>query len=122
MILVDTSVWIDHFRRANDDLSAALTRERVLAHPFVAGELACGNLKNRREILRHFEHLPSAPKATDEEVLAFIDARSLGGRGIGLIDVHLLAATALHGQARLWTHDRKLAEVARAMGIGFSPS
>lgn len=112
MILVDTSVCIDHFRRTDPRLVTALDREDVLVHPFIIGELACGNLSNRREILELFRQLTPAPKATDNEALAFIERRSLFGRGIGLVDVHLLASTVLHGEARLWTHDRQLAEVA----------
>jgi predicted nucleic acid-binding protein len=117
MILVDTSVWVDHFRRTEAGLVEALGRDEVLVHPFVVGELACGNLHNRREILDLLGRLPAAPKATDSEVLAFIERRSLSGRGIGLIDVHLLASVVLHGTARLWTHDRPLADIAASLDI-----
>jgi predicted nucleic acid-binding protein len=117
MILVDTSVWIDHFRRTDPRLVAALDREDVLVHPFVIGELACGNLKNRRVILALLRRLPEAPRATDEEALAFVERRSLSGRGMGLVDVHLLASVVLHGTARLWTGDRQLAEVAADLGL-----
>ena len=117
MILVDTSVWIDHFRRTEPRLVAALDREDVLVHPFVVGELACGNLRNRRGILALLRRLPEAPRATDDEALALIERRSLSGRGIGLVDVHLLASVVLHGTARLWTGDRQLAEVAADVGL-----
>ncbi len=117
MIVVDTSVWIDHFRRAEPRLVTALNDEEVLVHPFVAGELACGNLRNRREILQNLSRLPGAPTATHEEVLAFVEHRSLAGRGIGYVDVHLLASTALNGTARLWTHDKRLAGVAEKLGM-----
>ncbi len=117
MILVDTSVWIEHFRRTEPRLVVVLGREEVLVHPFVRGELACGNLRNRREILHHLRHLPQAPIASDDEALAFIESRSLSGRGIGYLDVHLLASAALHGGARLWTLDRSLAKVARELGL-----
>jgi predicted nucleic acid-binding protein len=117
MILVDTSVWIDHFRRTEPRLVAALDREDVLVHPFVVGELACSNLRNRRIILALLRRLPEAPTATDDEVLSFVQRRSLSGRGIGLVDVHLLASLVLHGTARLWTADRQLAEVANDLAL-----
>jgi predicted nucleic acid-binding protein len=117
MIIVDTSVWIDHFRHTDVRLVNALENEEVLVHPFVIGELACGNLHARENVLELLRHLPPAPSVTDDEVLRFIDSRSLGGRGIGLVDVHLLASTALQGSARLWTHDRPLASVAERMRL-----
>lgn len=122
MILVDTSVWIEHFRHTEPQLVTALDREDVLVHPFVAGELACGNLRNRREILGLLRRLPQAPKATDEEALVFIERRSLSGRGIGLVDVHLLASTVLHGTARLWTRDQQLSAVAADLKLLYHPS
>lgn len=114
MILVDTSVWIDHFRRGNAALAEALEREDVLTHPFVIGELACGELKNRREVLDLLAALPSAVVAGDEETLLFIERRRLMGKGLGYIDVHLLASTTLTDQALLWTLDKRLATLARA--------
>jgi hypothetical protein len=122
MILVDTSVWIDHFRNASPVLVEALNREDVLVHPFIIGELACGNLRNRREILQDLGHLPSAPVATHEEALELIERRSLSGLGIGYVDVHLLASTALHGSARLWTRDRGLSEVVQMLGQLHDPA
>ena len=118
MILVDTSVWVDHLRDGTPALAAALERGEVLMHPFVLGELACGNLKNRKEVLRLLGELPAAPVATDTEALAFIERRALMGQGIGYVDVHLLASVALAGTARLWTHDRRLAEVAAGFKLG----
>lgn len=118
MILVDTSVWVDHLRRGDGALATALEAEQVLMHPFVLGELACGNLRNRRELLALFRRLPHGPVATHEEVLAFIERRALMGRGIGLVDVHLLASVALAGTARLWTRDRRLAAVAAELDVG----
>ena len=112
MILVDTSVWADHLRKGVPALASALEQGNVLMHPFVRGELACGNLKNRGEVLRLLEELPGAPIATDGETLAFIERRALMGRGLGYIDVHLLASVALAGTARLWTRDKRLAVVA----------
>jgi len=95
----------------------ALQNEEVLVHPFVIGELACGNLHARKKVLALLSRLPPAPTADDEEVLGFIEKRSLNGCGIGLIDAHLLASTVLHGAARLWTHDRPLASAAAGMRL-----
>lgn len=119
MILVDTSVWIDHLRSGERRLYDALEMEQVLVHPFVLGELACGNLKDRRGVLRLLEDLPAAPTATDAEALEFIERRSLMGRGIGYLDVHLLASTALYGTARLWTRDKRLSEAASELELAF---
>src|SRR3954454_16263126 len=112
MILVDTSVWIDHFRQGDPALATALEAGQVLMHPFVVGELACGNLARRGEVLGLLQALPQAPVATDNEALGFIDRRNLMGRGIGYIDVHLLASVALDGTATLWTRDKRLAALA----------
>lgn len=112
MILVDTSVWIDHLRAGQSPLATALDEGKVLIHPFVLGELACGDLKNRDRVLQLLGALPSAPIATDPEALEFIERRALMGRGIGYIDVHLLASTALAGTAWLWTLDKRLAAIA----------
>lgn len=119
MILVDTSVWIDHLRSGEPALATSLERGRVMMHPFVLGELACGNLENRREVLRLLDALPAAPTATDPEALAFIEHRALMGRGLGYIDVHLLASTALAADARMWTRDRRLAAVAAELEVVF---
>jgi predicted nucleic acid-binding protein len=119
VILVDTSVWIDHLRSGEPLLVAALEGGRVLMHPFVLGELACGNLANRSEVLELLGGLPAAPSATDPEALEFIERRTLMGRGIGYIDVHLLASIALSGDARLWTRDRRLAAVATELEVAF---
>lgn len=114
MILVDTSVWIDHFRRGNSELVSALETEQVLTHPFVIGEIACGDLRKRREVLELLAALPAATVATDEETLHFIEERRLMGKGIGYIDAHLLASVALTEDARLWTLDKALLRVAGA--------
>lgn len=121
MILADTSVWVDHLRRGSADLARFLDAGEVLVHPFVIGELACGNLRNRREILDLLGGLPSAVTATDAEVLHFVDERRLAGKGIGWIDAHLLASTALTAGARLWTRDRRLATIAGHFGWTFVP-
>ena len=117
MILVDTSVWIDHLRQGDPDLVRALEAGEVLGHPFVVGELACGNLSSRAEVLQLLRALPRAPVATEEEALAYVDARALMGRGIGYLDVHLLASAALAGTATLWTRDKRLAVVAQELGL-----
>ena len=119
MILVDTSVWIDHLRSGEPALATALEGGRVMMRPFVLGELACGNLQNRREVLRLLNALPAAPTATDPEALDFIERRALTGRGLGYIDVHLLASTALAAAARMWTRDRRLAAVAAELELVF---
>jgi len=119
MILVDTSVWIDHLRRGTPALAAALEEGSVLMHPFVLGELACGNLNNRDEVLRLLGDLPAAPSVTASEILHFIEARHLMGQGIGYVDLHLLASALLSGTA-LWTRDKRLAAVATDLGIAFA--
>ena len=116
MILVDTSVWIEHFRAGNRVLSEILGRALALTHPFVIGELACGNLKNRTRILSDLRALPSAEAASHEEVLRLVEERKLWGRGIGWIDGHLLASSML-SSCQLWTLDRQLGEAARSAGI-----
>lgn len=117
MILVDTSVWIDHFHAANEPLAALLDAGMVLAHPFVIGELALGNLRQRELILNSLAALPQARVATAAEVLLFINRHALFGRSIGYIDAHLLAATRLTPDAALWTRDKPLHRVARQLGL-----
>ena len=119
MILADTSVWVAHLRGTETALARSLESGRVLMHPFVLGELACGNLRNRREVLSLLASLPASPVATDGEALQYIERHSLMGRGIGWIDVHLLAATALAGTARLWTTDARLRAVAVGLSLSF---
>jgi predicted nucleic acid-binding protein len=117
VILVDTSVWIDHLRAGNDQLSDLLLSNAVLMHPFVLGELACGNLANRSELLGLLSDLPAAKEAHHEEVLHFVEHHELMGRGIGLVDAHLLASTALNAPAGLWTLDRRLRTAARDLNL-----
>ena len=112
MILVDTSVWVDHLQKGVPALAEALEEEEVMTHPFVIGELACGNLKNRREVLDLLAALPLAVIASNKETLLFIERRRLMGKGIGYIDAHLLASVTLTHDARLWTRDKRLAVVA----------
>ena len=118
MILVDTSVWIDHLRRGDLELTVALDAGDVLTHPFVIGELACGNLSSRDAILGLLRALPAAQMATGDEVLDFIERRNLMGRGIGYVDVHLLASIALTRGARLLTRDKRLGAIAGDLARG----
>ena len=121
MILVDTSVWIDHLRTSNLTLTRLLEDGRVISHPFVVGEIALGNLRNRREVLEALTQLPQAVEARDEEVMTFIEAHSLHGEGVGYVDAHLLAAVRLTTDARLWTGDRRLRDLAERLSVAFHP-
>ena len=116
MTLVDTSVWVDHLREGNARLQALLGAERVLVHPFVIGELACGNLRNRDEVLRLLEALPEVRQADHRETLALVDQQHLAGFALGWIDAHLLASSLL-SNARLWTLDRRLARAAAQLKV-----
>ena len=116
MILVDTSVWVDHFRKAERQLVTLLTDQAVFCHPFVIGELACGTLTHRAEILELLARLPRAPMADHPEALSLVESHQLMNSGIGWIDVHLLASARLAG-ARLWTKDRGLARAAARLNI-----
>lgn len=122
MILVDTSVWVEHLRTGDPGLATLLNSSQVLMHPFVLGELACGNLRQRAELLRLLKDLPQSTVARDEEVLFFIERHRLMGRGIGYVDAHLLAAVALDGAARLWTHDKRLQVLAVELGLMYRPA
>jgi hypothetical protein len=119
MILVDSSVWIHHLRAGEPRLVELLNTGRALAHPFVIGELACGNLKNRKTVLSLLQDLPAVPVATDDEVLFFIERHGLMARGMGYVDVHLLSAVSLAGTARLWTRDKRLCAIAESMRLAF---
>jgi predicted nucleic acid-binding protein len=117
VILVDTSVWVDHLRAHDPRLAALLNASMVLAHPFIIGELALGNLRQRATVLTALLDLPQATVATETEVRHFIDRHALFGRGAGYVDVHLLAAARLTDGAELWTHDRRLHDVADELGL-----
>ncbi|MDT5348953.1 MAG: hypothetical protein QOH91_2240 [Mycobacterium sp.] len=117
MILVDTSVWINHFRISDPKLGGFLQDDYVLAHPWVIGELALGQLSQRAEILGLLHNLPQASVATDAEVLNLIESRHLFGLGIGYVDAQLLASTMLTAGAGLWTRDKRLAAVAAEFGL-----
>lgn len=117
MILIDTSVWVDHLRAGNSMLAELLERGAALTHPFVIGELALGNLRQRELILRMLSRLPGASVATDAEVLRFVERHALFGRGVGCVDVHLLAAVRLTAGSQLWTFDKRLNDVAVQLGL-----
>jgi predicted nucleic acid-binding protein len=119
MVLVDTSVWIQHFRAGEPRLAELLSETLVLMHPLVLGELACGNLKNRASILRNLEALPAVGSASHEETLHLIHDRKLWGQGIGWIDAHLLAS-AMIARCRFWTLDERLKRLAGDSGVRLS--
>lgn len=119
MILVDTSVWIDHLRSGESCLAAQLEAGQVCVHEFVIGELACGSLRARANVLGLLANMPRAGRADEDEVLSLIERRQLMGRGIGYIDAHLLASTLI-AHARLWSRDRRLAAIAAELGIAFN--
>lgn len=120
MILVDTSIWVDHLNHGDRHLISALRHGRVLVHPFVVGELALGNLRQRQTVLGDLSNLPAAIVASDDEVHALIERRRLFGLGIGYVDAHLLAATMLTAGARFWTRDKRLAAIAGQLGLAAS--
>lgn len=122
MILVDTSVWVDHLRTGSPALARELRAGRVLAHPFVIGEIALGSLRQPEPVLGALSDLPQAAVATDREVLLFIERNALSGRGIGYVDAHLLAAARLTPGAGLWTNDRRLRSVAADLGLEADPA
>jgi predicted nucleic acid-binding protein len=115
-LLVDTSVWVDHLRRGNAALAELLGQGAVWTHQFVIGELACGPLTQRKELLSSLAALPHAPLVAHEEVFAYVDARRLMGRGLGWVDTHLLAAATL-AKIPFWTLDKPLARVATEIGL-----
>jgi predicted nucleic acid-binding protein len=117
MILVDTTVWVDHLREGDKELAALLDAGMVLTHPFVIGEIALGYLRPRGAILRMLSDLPASVVATHEEALAFVEKHKLFGRGIGYIDIHLLAAVQLTGSVKLMTRDKRLYGIADELGL-----
>lgn len=119
MILVDTSVWVDHLRSGDAQLADLLERGNVVMHPFVVGEIACGSLTHRASILELLRELPTAVIAESEEALGFIERHSLHGKGIGHVDIHLLASVALTQGARLWTRDKRLQAAADDLGCAY---
>jgi predicted nucleic acid-binding protein len=119
MILVDTAVWIDHLRHGDELLSQLLIQEHVLMHPMILGELACGHLKNREELLKLWSRLPKATEATHKETMYCIEQNQLMGKGIGYVDANLLASTMLSSNALLWTRDKRLHRLASHLNIAF---
>lgn len=119
MILADTNVWIKHFRESDAELISQLNVGFVACHPFIIGELACGSLGNRAEILMLLQALPSSPVLEVTEVLEFIENNSFMGRGLGYVDIHLLASVII-GNVVLWTFDRRLNEAAIELGVSYS--
>jgi len=118
MVLVDTSIWILHLRKGDVRLRTLLENAEVICHPFIIGELACGNLRNRTEILSSLQALPAAVVAKDKEVLRFIESHHLMGRGLGLIDMHLLAS-ALLTRVPLWTADKRLRAASTELNLAY---
>jgi len=118
VVLVDTSVWVAHFRDGSIGLEELLEEGEVVCHPFIVGELACGNFKNRSEVLSLLQALPMAVHAEHEEVIQFIENHRLMGKGLGYVDIHLLASAILT-KVPLWTLDRKLNKVSSQMGLAF---
>lgn len=118
MILVDTSVWVDHLSRGVPAMASLLDGETVLMHPFVIGELACGDIRSRREVLQLLSTLPAAPVATEGEALAMIERHKMMGRGLGYIDVHLLTSVVLCG-CRIWSRDKQLVAAATDLKVRF---
>jgi len=118
MILVDTSVWIDHFHHSEEDLKELLLSNQVCIHPFILGELSCGNFSNRKEVLSLLRTLRSIDQVLDEEAFILIEDRKLFGKGLGFIDIYLLASAMIH-HVPIWTRDKSLKRVAGELGIGY---
>jgi predicted nucleic acid-binding protein len=117
VILVDSSVWIDHLRQSDAKMAALLNDHNVLIHPFVIGEIALGHLRHRQRILEGLAELPEAVIAMDYEVMRLIERHELHGLGIGYVDAHLIASARLTPATRLWTRDRRLRDVAARTGL-----
>ena len=118
MVLVDTSVWVEYLRNGNVRLETLLEEGHVVCHPLIVGELACGNLKNRAEILSLLQALPVATHGEHEEVMKFIEDHALMGKGLGYIDIHLIASAILT-EIPLWTVDKKLNEISSKLGMAY---
>jgi predicted nucleic acid-binding protein len=119
MVLVDTSIWIDHFRNSNDQLVELLNDGEVICHPLIIGELACGHIKNRKEILSDLQALPQSSVIEHDEIMLFIDKNQIMGKGLGYIDMAILASSLVTG-IPLWTFDQKLSVIAKKFNIHFS--
>lgn len=121
-VLVDTSVWVDHFRRHNAALAELLAMDLALCHPMVLGEIGCGSPPARTQTLADLTRLPSAQQASVQEVLAFLEREQLFGLGCGFVDITLLASTLLTPGAELWTLDKRLAALAERAGVLHRPA
>ena len=121
MILVDTSIWVDHLRRGDAQLAQLLESAVVVTHPFVIGEIACGSLSDRGAVLELLQDLPMAVVADADEILRFIERHRLYGFGIGYVDAQLLAATQLTADTALWTEYKHLAIAASRLGCAINP-
>jgi predicted nucleic acid-binding protein len=118
MVLVDTSIWINHLRDGDKLLEELLINGEVVCHSFIIGELACGNLKNRKEIISLLQSLPMAFSIEPEEFLYFIEQHRLNGKGLGFVDIHLIASAKLD-QIKFWTDDKRLRKVAVELGLNY---
>jgi len=118
MVLVDTSVWIDHFNRTDEPLQFLLNNYEAAVHPFILGELACGNFKNRKEIVRLLNDMPCSEKISTEEFYLFLEQNRLYGIGLGFVDIHLLASSVLSG-CLIYTRDRSLFRAAESLKIAY---
>ena len=121
MVLVDTSVWVSHLRAGDEGLIALLNNGDVICHPFIVGELACGNIKNRTTILSLLQLLPMAVQVENEEILQFIEINNLMGKGLGYVDIHLSASAVLSG-VPIWTLDKSLARIVEKLNIDYFTS
>ena len=119
MVLVDTSVWIDHLRSSNASLVHLLEQNLVTIHPMIIGELACGNLRHRQQLLSLWQNLPHTTEASHQETLYCLEQNNLMGKGVGFIDLHLLASTLLSPNTSLWTNDRRLQKIAKSLNIAW---
>lgn len=117
MILVDTSIWIDHLRKADPRLQKLLNNHEVLSHPLVVMELALGSIANRQQVLADLSLLPQAQVAENDELFRLIETRSLHRKGIGVTDLHLIASALLGTSVLIWTRDRSLTAVAASLGV-----
>jgi len=122
VIIVDTSIWIDHLRNGDEQLVYLLSQAQVLMHPMIVGELACGYLQNRQELLVLWSKLPQATIASHEEVMVCIEQNHLMGKGIGYVDVHLLASAMLSQNALIWTRDKRLNQLANKLDLALFPT
>jgi len=116
MILVDTSIWIDHLNNSNNELIRLLNSNRVCIHPFIIGELSCGNIANRKELLSLLRALPRVEPVLEEEIFTLIENKNLYGIGLGIVDINLIASALIH-DVKIWTHDKSLNKIAKKLNI-----